>query len=140
VALLVLLFIVVPIAELVVIIQVGQSMGVLTTVLLLIVVSVVGAWMVKFQGIVLLARARSKMARGEMPDDELIAGIAVLFAGALMLTPGFITDAVGLALLISPIRAVLIGFVRRRFRGRVQNVTDMPFDDNFLDGDGWEAE
>lgn len=139
-ALLVLLFIVVPIAELVVIVQVGQSLGILATIALLIAVSVVGAWMVKFQGIVLFARARAKLARGEMPDDELIAGMAVLFAGALMLTPGFITDALGLALLIPPIRAVLIGFVRRRFRGRVQNSTDGPFEGGFLEGNGWEAE
>lgn len=134
-AVLVLLFIIVPIAELAVIIQVSQSLGVLSTLLLLIVVSIVGAWLVRFQGLTMLMRARTKLARGEMPDDELIAGIAILCAGALMLTPGFITDAVGLALLIPPIRAVLIAFVRRRFRGRVHRGGSGPFD-----VDGWEPE
>lgn len=134
-ALLVVLFIIVPIAELAVIIQVGQSVGVLATILLLIVVSVVGAWLVKFQGLNVLLRAKAKADSGEMPGDELIAGIAILFAGALMLTPGFITDAVGLALLIPPIRLVLIAFVRRRFRGRMDTFTSRPFE-----VDGWEAE
>lgn len=133
-AVLFLLFIVVPIAELAVIIQVGQSLGVLSTLLLLVAVSVVGAWMVRFQGVTVLMRARAKLAQGEMPEDELISGIAILCAGALMLTPGFITDSVGLALLIPPIRAVLIGAVRRRFRGRVQRHVGPPFD-----ADGWEA-
>jgi len=131
VAVLVLLFIVVPIAELFVIIQVGQSLGVLSTILLLIAVSVVGAWMVKFQGVLVLMRAREKLARGEMPNDELISGLAILIAGALMLTPGFLTDAVGIALMIPPIRAVLVAFVRRRFRGRVQTFPP-------IDPDGWQ--
>ncbi len=130
-AVLVLLFIVVPIAELFVIIQVGQSLGVLSTILLLIAVSVVGAWMVKFQGVLVLMRAREKLARGEMPNDELISGLAILIAGALMLTPGFLTDAVGIALMIPPIRAVLVAFVRRRFRGRVQTFPP-------IDPDGWQ--
>ena len=136
-AVLVFLFIVVPIAELAVIIQVGQSLGVLSTVLLLIAVSVVGAFMVKLQGIGLFMSAQRKLAQGQMPDNELIAGIAVLFAGALMLTPGFLTDALGLALLIPPIRAVLIRLVRRRFRGRVQTFQGPGFDGP-IDTEGWD--
>ena len=134
-AVLVLLFIVVPIAELAVIIQVGQSLGVLSTILLLIAVSIVGAWMVKFQGLLVLMKARERLARGEMPSDELISGLAILIAGALMLTPGFITDAVGIALLIPPIRAILVAFVRRRFRGRIQTFTTPP-----IDPDGWDQQ
>lgn len=134
-AVLVLLFIVVPIAELAVIIQVGQSVGVLATIGLLIAVSIVGAWMVRFQGWSVFRSAQARLARGEMPSDELIAGMAILFAGALMLTPGFITDALGLALLIPPIRKVLIAFVRRRYRGRVQTFGTGP-----LDTDSWESE
>lgn len=132
-AILVLLFVVVPIAELIVIIQVGQSLGVLSTVLLLIAVSIVGAFMVKVQGFGLFLSAQRKLSRGEMPNDEFIAGIAVLFAGALMLTPGFLTDALGLALLIPPIRALLVRSVRKRFQGRVQTFGPGP-----SDTDGWE--
>ena len=59
------------------------------------------------------------MSAGEMPGDELVTGLAVLVAGALMLTPGFLTDAIGMALLISPIRSVLIKFVKQKFEGRI---------------------
>lgn len=139
-AVLFILFIVVPLAELAVIIQVGQSVGVLPTIGLLIAVSIIGAFMVKLQGIGLFMRAQQKLARGEMPNDELIAGIAVLFAGALMLTPGFLTDALGLALLIPPIRKVLIGRVRRRYRGRLQAFGAGPGFDRPIDTDGWETQ
>ena len=119
-AVLVLLFIVVPIAELAVIIQVGQSLGVVTTLVLLVGVSIGGATLVRAQGMVTIARARARLAAGQMPEDEMVAGIAIVIAGALMLTPGFITDAVGLALLLPPVRHLLVAVVRRRFRGRIQ--------------------
>ncbi len=119
-AVLVLLFIVVPIAELAVIIQVGQSLGVLQTLFLLVAVSIGGAALVRVQGLVTIGRARQRLAAGQMPEDEMVAGIAIVIAGALMLTPGFITDVVGVALLIPPIRQILVALVRRRFKGRIQ--------------------
>ena len=117
---LLLLFIVVPIVELAIIIQVGSSMGVLTTVVLLIAVSVVGAWLVKFQGLGVMRRITEQLSKGEMPTTELVNGGMILFAGALMLTPGFLTDAVGLALLLPPVRAVVRPMLARRFQGRIQ--------------------
>ena len=95
-AVLFVLFIVVPIVELVLIIQVGQVLGAWNTIGLLIIDSLVGAWLVKHQGLGLLKRSRERLQKGEMPSDEIFSGIAILFAGALMLTPGFLTDAVGL--------------------------------------------
>ncbi|MEZ5281401.1 MAG: FxsA family protein [Acidimicrobiales bacterium] len=112
-------FIIVPILELAVIIQVGSSVGVLPTLGLLIAVSIVGAWLVKFQGMGVLMRMRQQLAQGKMPTDELMNGVLILVAGALMLTPGFLTDALGLSLLIPPIRAAIRQMLARRFTRRV---------------------
>jgi UPF0716 protein FxsA len=113
------LFVVVPILELMVIIQVGQSVGAWNTVILLVVDSLVGAWLVKHQGIGLLKKSQDRLRNGELPSDEIFSGVTVLFAGALMLTPGFLTDLVGLLLLVPPIRALVLMIVRRKFRSRI---------------------
>ena len=114
-AVLFILFIVVPIVELVLIIQVGQAVGAWNTIGLLIIDSLVGAWLVKHQGVGLLKRSRERLQKGEMPSDEIFSGIAILFAGALMLTPGFLTDVVGLVILIPPIRSLAMAGIRRNF-------------------------
>ena len=118
-ALLVLLFIAIPLIELYVIVETARSIGTLETIGLLILVSVVGAWMVKAQGMAVLWRVRSKLHEGQLPGRELVDGAMVLMAGALMLTPGFITDAFGLLLLLPPVRMVIRPLVIRRFRHRV---------------------
>lgn len=120
-AVLFILFIVVPIVELVLIIQVGQAVGAWNTIGLLIIDSLVGAWLVKHQGVGLLKRSRERLQKGEMPSDEIFSGIAILFAGALMLTPGFLTDVVGLVILIPPIRSVAMAVIRRNFHSRATN-------------------
>jgi len=119
VALLFVLFVVVPILELMVIIQVGQSVGAWNTVILLVADSLVGAWLVKHQGVGLLKKSQDRLRNGELPSDEIFSGVAVLFAGALMLTPGFLTDLIGLLLLVPPIRVGVLLIVRRRFRSRI---------------------
>ena len=88
------LFIVVPILELMLIIQVGQAVGAWNTVILLVVDSLVGAWLVKHQGLGLLRKSKDRLRNGEMPSDEIFSGVAVLFAGALMLTPGFLLSLI----------------------------------------------
>lgn len=115
-----LLFLVIPVVEIWIIIQVGQSIGGLETVGLLILISVVGAWLVRREGTGILVRVQQSLARGELPTNELIDGLLVLFAGALMLTPGFLTDAFGLLLLLPPTRLIMRGLLKRRFAGRVQ--------------------
>ena len=116
---LILLFIAVPLVELFVIVETARSIGTLETIGLLLLVSVVGAWMVKAQGLAVLWRVRSKLAEGLMPGRELVDGALVLLAGALMLTPGFVTDAVGLLLLFPPTRMAIRPILIRRFRHRV---------------------
>ena len=107
--LLFLLFIIVPIAELYVIIKVAQNTGVFNSILLLILVSFIGAWLVRAQGIGIIRKIKSQLTMGQIPNKELVDGGLVLFAGALMLTPGFITDALGLLLLFPLTRPIFRG-------------------------------
>jgi UPF0716 protein FxsA len=111
-----LLFIVVPFVELYVLIQVGQEIGALPTIVTLVVVSVVGAWLVKREGMGVLRRAQARVDAGEVPGVELVDGVLILFAGALLLTPGFLTDVLGILLLLPPVRIAL----RRRTRAYLQ--------------------
>ncbi len=106
-AVLALLFLVVPFVELFVLIQVGRAIGALPTVAVLIVVSVAGAWLVKREGLEVVRRAQEQVRRGLVPATELVDGVLILFAGALLLTPGFFTDVFGIALLLPPVRALL---------------------------------
>ena len=128
------LFLVVPVAELYVIIQVGSAIGVLDTIGLLILISVVGAWLVRREGLGVLSRVQTQLAAGQLPTKELVDGLLILVAGALMLTPGFLTDAVGVLLLLPPTRAVVRTVLIHRFRDRVQVST--PFGDFGADGFG----
>jgi UPF0716 protein FxsA len=118
--LLVLVFIVVPIVELVVIIQVGQSIGVVATIALLLLVSFLGAWLAKREGIGVWRRFRRQVELGVMPGREIADGVMILFASALLLTPGFVTDLLGLALLTPPVRAMIRGALLARVVGRMR--------------------
>lgn len=117
--LLVVLFVAVPIAELYVILQIGSLLGVLPTIALLIFDSVLGAVLLRSQGLAAWRRFTQALAAGRMPGREVIDGALVIFGGALLLTPGFLTDALGLALLIPPTRALLRIVLVRRFAGRI---------------------
>ena len=110
---LIIALLVVPIAELWVILQVSDRVGVLNTIVLLIFVSVVGGWLLKQQGAATWRRLQATLRKGEMPTIEAIDGALILFGGALLLTPGFLTDLVGLALIFPPTRATLRGVFRR---------------------------
>jgi UPF0716 protein FxsA len=115
-----LIFLVVPIAELAVILQVGQLIGPWYTILLLLAVSAAGAWLVKREGLGVIRRFRRQLDAGAIPGKELADGVLILFAGALLLTPGFITDCIGLLLLVPPVRAVIRASVLRRFAVRAR--------------------
>jgi UPF0716 protein FxsA len=116
---LVLLFIVVPIAELAVIIQVGQAIGVWWTIALLIADSVLGSVLMRSQGRAAWRRFNDTTRAGRVPAREVLDGALVIFGGALLLTPGFITDILGLILLIPPTRAVVRGILARRLAHRI---------------------
>lgn len=109
------LFLLLPILELFVFVQVAGSLGFGTALLAAVGATVVGVWLLKQQGLGVLRRANDKVARGEAPTDELVNGTLLLVAGILLLVPGFITGAAGLLLLLAPVRALLRGAMRRRF-------------------------
>jgi UPF0716 protein FxsA len=153
--LLVLIFVALPIAELAVIVTVAGSIGVLNAIGLMIAVSIVGAWLAKREGLGMLTRIRAALDRGEMPSREVADGFLILFAAALMITPGFITDCLALVLLFPPTRALvrrtLLATALRRGRvtvlsgGRVRR-TGGPDGrqggrqgDGVWDVDSWEA-
>ena len=127
------LFILVPLAELAAIIVVGKTIGVLATLLLLLVFSLAGAWLAKREGLVAWRRFQLALAEGRTPTREVADGAMVLLAGGLLLIPGFLTDILGLLLLIPVSRALLRRWVpalaRRRAFGRTRiKVTGDPRD------------
>lgn len=121
----------VPLLELYLIVQVAGAIGVLETIGLLLLISAGGAYLLKQQGLATWRRVGQSLQRGEMPARELVDGAMILMGGALLLTPGFFTDAVGLVLLLPPTRASLKGVVRRmlarwgRARFRVVGYTNV---------------
>ena len=115
-AVLALLFLVIPLVELYVIIQVGQAIGALNTVGILLLDSVIGGWLMKREGLAVIRRLQSKLEHGEVPGSELVDTFLILFGGALMLTPGFLSDLVGIALLLPPVRIVVRRVLARRFK------------------------
>src|SRR3954452_19321435 len=112
--LLVILFIVVPIAELALLIQVGQAIGVWWTILLLVADAILGSWLLRSQGRAEWARFNVALAEGRIPHREVIDGVLVIFGGVLLLTPGFITDIFGLLFLFPPTRVLMRGLLVRR--------------------------
>jgi UPF0716 protein FxsA len=105
--LLVALFIAVPIAELAVIIQIGQEIGVWWTIAILVADSVLGSLLMRSQGRAVWRRFNEALRAGRAPAREVADGVLVIFGGALLLTPGFITDVFGLLFLLPPTRAVI---------------------------------
>ena len=116
---LVLLFIAVPIAELAVIIQVGQAIGVWWTIALLVADSLIGTWLMRHQGRTAWRRFNEAVQAGRVPAREVLDGALVIFGGALLLTPGFITDILGLVLLVPPTRAIVRAILGRRLAHRM---------------------
>lgn len=112
------LFLVVPVIELAVIIQVGQVLGVLPTLAILVVMSVLGAGLMKREGLGVLRRAQAQVQAGRVPGREVADGFLIVLGGALMLTPGFVSDVVGMALLLPPVRAVVRPFLLAQLQAR----------------------
>ncbi len=114
-----LIFIVIPLVEIYVAVQVAHVIGELDTIGLLLLISIGGAWLTKYAGFGVISRIRQQLSAGHMPTNELIDGALVLSAGVLLVVPGFVTGALGLVLLFPPTRVVARGALKRRFQGRV---------------------
>lgn len=117
--LLVVLFITVPILELFVILQIGGLIGPWWTIAILIGDSILGSMLMRSQGRAAWRRFNEALQRGRPPAREVLDGVLIIFGGALLLTPGFLTDVVGLLFLLPPTRALFRGLLVRRFAGRM---------------------
>ncbi len=111
---LLLLFLLVPVIEIYLLIEVGSMIGAIYTILLVVLTAVVGAALLRWQGFTTFQRVREAMARGEVPAIEMMEGVVLLLCGALLLTPGFFTDAVGFLALIPAVRRHFILEVIKR--------------------------
>jgi UPF0716 protein FxsA len=118
-------FLVFLIAEIAAFVAVGEHIGFGWAVLILLGVSCLGPFIVRRVGVGVLARTRDRLARGELPTRELLDGVVVLFAGAMICVPGFVSDAVGLLLMVRSVRNLLIQKAGHRLARRVQTMQDL---------------
>jgi UPF0716 protein FxsA len=105
------LFVVVPMVELYLIIKVGDAIGALWTVMLVIMTAIIGVQMLKIQGISTLQRARTSIDRGSLPAMEMMEGLLLAVGGVLLITPGFITDTLGFLCLIPATRQAIVRYL-----------------------------
>jgi UPF0716 protein FxsA len=112
-------FIALPLVELYVILKVGDAIGAVWTILLLAADSVLGSMLLRSQGRSVWRRFNAALAEGRMPHREVIDGVLVIFGGAFLITPGFVTDFFGLLLLLPPTRSIIRSGVVRRLGRRV---------------------
>jgi UPF0716 protein FxsA len=136
VAIFLLLFVVLPLAEIYVAVQVSHAIGALNTVVLLALLSIGGLWLAKFAGFGVINRIRRQLQTGQMPTNELIDGGLILAAGILLLVPGFITGLAGLLLLFPPSRTLARGMVKRRFTGRITYVENTHVERTYVENTG----
>ena len=120
---LLLLFILVPVAELAIFISLGEKIGLFATLGIIILTAFIGAYLTKSQGLKALNNYQQALAQGKLPHEEVMDGLMILIAGAVLLTPGFLTDAIGFSLLIPPFRKVVKAIIKARLKGRVDVVS-----------------
>ncbi|HEY1356736.1 MAG TPA: FxsA family protein [Thermoleophilaceae bacterium] len=136
------LFILLPLAELYVILKVGDAIGVIWTILLLAADSVAGSMLLRSQGRAVWRRFNQTLAEGRMPHREVQDGVLVIFGGAFLITPGFITDVFGLLLLLPPTRSLVRRYgmraVGRRFAIRIGGTGPISGEDYDVEGTATE--
>jgi UPF0716 protein FxsA len=116
------IFIVVPVIELSLLIKVGSIIGTLNTVIIVLLTAVIGAYLVKLEGLSVMYRIQKNMMEGIFPAEELIDGMMILIAGVLLLTPGFITDTIGFLMVFPGSRNVIKRIARRYFDKRITSI------------------
>ena len=133
------LFLLVPLIEIYFLIQVGSAIGGLLTVFLVVATAVIGAGLIKQQGMTTMQRAQSSLAQGQLPATEMLEGVALLLSGAMLLMPGFFTDAIGFILLMPLIRQ---GLIKRliakgqfRYQGRTMHSQQGHRDSSVIEGE-----
>ncbi len=108
------IFIIVPIIEMAILIEVGSQIGALPTIGLVVLTATLGIWLLRLEGLATFNRLQGRLARGEIPETELLEGIMLLIGGALLLTPGFVTDAIGFCCLLPGLRRPIAGWMISR--------------------------
>lgn len=108
------LLIIMPVLEISVFIMIGGQIGVLNTILIILFTAILGSFLLRRQGLGLLAKIQHKMAEGQVPGRDLTHGVMILVAGILLLTPGFVTDTIGFSLFVPQIRDIIAGFLKSR--------------------------
>ncbi len=134
-----LIFIIIPIIELALFASVSEHIGIWTTVFLAFLTAIIGGGLVRHQGLQTLFSVRGSMEQGQMPVDDIFDGFCIVAAGALLITPGFLTDTIGFALLIPPVRAIFRGVIRKHasFSSTIHTQTRDP---NVIEGECVEVE
>jgi len=138
---LLLLFLTIPLVEIYFLISVGQVIGTIWTVFLVVFTAVLGAALLRAQGLSTLRRVQEASARGEIPALEMMEGLLLLVGGALLLTPGFFTDTIGFICLITPLRQALIRYWIKRYGSSIQGQSRQDSDSSgprTLDGEYWK--
>lgn len=107
-------FLLMPVIEIAILIQVGSAIGVLMTVMLILLTAALGTTLLRVQGLSILLRGRSALESRRVPTHEIAEGLALAIGGALLLTPGFVTDSIGFSLLVPASRRLLINWVAKR--------------------------
>jgi len=125
---LLLVFTVVPLVELFLLVKIGESIGLGATVAIVVTTGVVGAWLTRIEGLRVIRQVRDELGQGRVPTDRLLDGLLILLAGAVLLTPGLLTDAIGFFLLVPPgrrlVRRYLARVIARRLGGPQPAVID----------------
>lgn len=137
---LLLAFVLVPIIEIALFIQVGDLIGLWPTLSIVIVTAVLGTWLVRTQGRMALGQLQNSFSQLDDPTEPLAHGAMILLAGALLLTPGFFTDAVGFALLIPPVRVAVFHYLKSRVSIQSFQMGTRPSRQDFRSGDVIDGE
>ncbi len=122
---LLILFISVPLLELSIFLHLGTKIGIPTTIAIVILTGFLGAWLTRNQGLKVLLKYQESIQSGKIPHQELIDGLLILVAGAVLLTPGFLTDVIGFSLLIPPVREKVRAVIGRYLKNRIQVAGDI---------------
>jgi len=107
------IFLIIPLIEIGLFIQVGDEIGILSTLLLCVVTAIIGGGLVRYQGLQTLFKAQNNLRSGALPLSEIFDGFCIVIAGALLLTPGFFTDIIGFSLLVPAFRTIARGFLSK---------------------------
>lgn len=119
---LLLLFIITPILEMAILIELGKRIGTLQTIGIIVITGVVGAWLAKSQGLRIYGKLRGSLYNGELPHNHLIEGLLILIGGALLITPGILTDVAGFILVLPWTRKLVRERLKKYFKGKIAQI------------------